>query len=75
MDIKSVLEKVMYDNRINKSQLASRLGIKPSQVSEWISGKAKPGFENLKAICKEFNLDANVLLGLKKEEPTSSNME
>ncbi len=68
MDIKTVLNKIMYENRLNQTQLANKLKIKPSQVSEWISGKAKPGYENLKAICKEFNLDANILLGLKIEE-------
>jgi len=68
MDIKTVLNKVMYDNRLNQTQLAERIGVKPSQVSEWLAGKNKPGYEKLRAICKVFNLDANVLLGLKIEE-------
>ena len=64
MDIIKVLESIMYEYRLNQSQLAERLNVKPSQVSEWLSGKNKPGYDKLKAICKEFNIDANTILGL-----------
>lgn len=64
MDIIKVLESIMYEYRLNQSQLAERLNVKPSQVSEWLSGKNKPSYDKLKIICKEFNIDANIILGL-----------
>ena len=68
MEIVKVLEQILYDNRLNQTQFAERIGVKPSQVSEWLAGKNKPGYEKLRAICKEFKLDANVLLSVSNKE-------
>lgn len=68
MEIKTILEKIMYDNHLNQSQFATKIGVKPSQVSEWLKGKNKPGYENLKAICKTFYIDANILLSVSNKE-------
>ena len=54
----------MDEKGLNQSMLASKIGIKQSQVSEWLSGKSKPGYDNLKAICIALNISGDEILGL-----------
>ena len=52
------------ENNLNQSQFARKIGVKPSQVSEWLNGKSKPGYDNLKAICESIGISGDFLLGL-----------
>jgi len=61
-----ILKDLMIDLNLNQSQFASRIGLKQSQISEWLNGKSKPGYDNLKAICVAFDISADRLLGLEK---------
>ena len=65
MDFIDILKDIMIDYNLNQSQLAERIGLKQSQVSEWLNGKSKPGYESLKAICINLGISADKLLGLK----------
>ena len=49
---------------LNQSQLAEKLGLKQSQISEWLKGKSKPGYDNIKLICQTLGVSADRLLGL-----------
>ncbi len=64
MDFIEILTDLLIDFNLNQSQFAKKIGVKPNQVSEWLSGKAKPGYDNLKAICKALDISADRLLGL-----------
>ncbi len=68
MDLITKLKEIMYNNHLNQTQFATKIGVNPSQVSEWLSGKNKPGIDKIKAICEAFNIDANLLLGVSKKE-------
>ena len=47
--------------------MAKIIGVKQSQVSEWLKGKAKPGYDSLRQMVIAFNLSPNYLLGLEDE--------
>ena len=64
MDFIDILKDIMIDLDLNQSQLANKVGLKQSQVSEWLKGKSKPGYDNLKAICLALDISADRLLGL-----------
>ena len=64
MDFIDILKDIMIDMGLNQTELASRVGVKPSQVSEWLKGKSKPGYDKLKAICIGLDIPADRLLGL-----------
>ena len=49
---------------MSQRSFAEEIGVKPSQVSEWLKGKAKPGFDNLRGMAKAFNIPADYFLGL-----------
>lgn len=64
MDFIETLKDIMIDFNLNQSQLADKIGVKQSQVSEWLKGKSKPGYDNLKAICIALDISGDRILGL-----------
>lgn len=64
MDFIDILKDIMIDFNLNQSQLANKIGLKQSQISEWLKGKSKPGYDNLKAICLALDISADRLLGI-----------
>ena len=64
MDFIDILKEIMVDFNLNQSQLAIKLGLKQSQISEWLKGKSKPGYDNIKLICETLGISADRLLGL-----------
>ena len=65
MDFIKLLTELMKENDLNQTQLANLLNIKQSQVSEWLKGKSKPGYDNLKNLCLVLGVSADIILGLK----------
>lgn len=64
MNFIDILNDIMIDFNLNQTQLAQKIGVKQSQVSEWLNGKSKPGYDSIKAICLALNISADRLLGL-----------
>ena len=64
MDFIDILKDIMIDFDLNQSQLAEKIGLKQSQVSEWLSGKSKPGYDNLKLLTHALNCSADILLNI-----------
>ncbi len=52
-------------DKITQTELAKKMGLKPSQVCEWLNGKSKPGYDSLKALAIALDVSADVLLGIK----------
>ena len=52
---------------MTQTQFAVRIGVKQSQVSEWLHGKAKPGYDTLRQISIAFNISGDYFLGLNKD--------
>ena len=50
---------------LTQTAFANTIGVKQSQVSEWINGKAKPGYDTLKRIAMSYNISADYFLGIK----------
>ncbi|MDE6356478.1 MAG: helix-turn-helix transcriptional regulator [Clostridia bacterium] len=59
-----ILREFLMENGVTVSEFARRIGVRPSQVSEWLYGKAKPGYDNLQAIAVAFNVSADYFLGI-----------
>lgn len=64
MEFIEILKDIMTEYNLNQTQFAVKIGVKQSQVSEWLKGKSKPGYDNIKAICLALGISANYLLGL-----------
>ena len=66
-DFNVILASFLKENALTQVSFAEKVGIKQSQVSEWLKGKAKPGYDNLKQIALTFDLSADYLLGLRED--------
>ena len=64
MDFIEILKELMIEFNLNQSELANKIGLKQSQISEWLKGKSKPGYDNIKTICIALDISADRLLGL-----------
>ncbi len=60
-----ILKDFLAENNLTQVAFARSIGVKQSQVSEWMKGKAKPGYDTLKAMSLAFNISADYFLGLK----------
>lgn len=63
-DFKEILKEFLQENNFTQSKFAETVGIKQSQVSEWLKGKAKPGYDLLKQISVALNISADYWLGI-----------
>lgn len=59
-----ILKELLIELELNQSQFAAKIGLKQSQISWWLKGESKPGYDSLKAICSAFGVSADRLLGL-----------
>ena len=59
-----ILRDFLSENNITQTEFAKKIGVKQSQVSEWLRGKAKPGYDTLKAMAIALNISADYFLGI-----------
>lgn len=60
-----ILREFLMLNRLLQTAFANEIGVKQSQVSEWLSGKAKPGYDALRKMSLAYGVSADYFLGLK----------
>lgn len=58
MEFKDILAEYLETHAMSQSEFARLIGVKQSQVSEWLKGKAKPGYDNLLHILQSTDEDA-----------------
>ena len=63
-EFKDILKEFLKENLLTQTKFALAVGIKQSQVSEWLKGKAKPGYDILKAMSWAFNVPSDYWLGI-----------
>jgi len=66
-EFREILKDFLGENGLSQTQFAKRIGVKPSQVSEWLKGKAKPGYDTLKQIALSYHISADYFLGITDE--------
>lgn len=61
-----ILEEFLINKNLTQTAFALEIGVKQSQVSEWLKGKAKPGYDILRRMSLAFNVSADYFLGLQE---------
>ena len=61
-----ILKDFLVENNLTQVAFAKAIGVKQSQVSEWLKGKAKPGYDTLRSMAIAFNVSADCFLGIKE---------
>ena len=65
LEFKEILEEFLLLKGLTQVAFAAKIGVKQSQVSEWLRGKAKPGYDILKRLALAFDVSADYFLGIK----------
>ncbi len=58
MEFKEILLEYLEVHNLTQTEFAFLIGVRQSQVSEWLKGKASPSYHIMKAILQNTNEDA-----------------
>ncbi len=64
VEFKDILKDFLEERSLTQVSFAKLIGVKQSQVSEWLKGKAKPGYDILKRMSLAYNISADYFLGI-----------
>lgn len=59
-----VIKLRMYEMGINQAKLSELLGVSPSRISDYISGRSEPTLKVAREISRKLNIDASIVLGV-----------
>ena len=62
MELTNLLQNTISTNGLNQTLFAKAINATQAQVSDWLAGKSKPNYDNLRSIANVFKIDANILL-------------
>jgi len=54
----------MYEMGLSQKGLADLLGVSPSRISDFFSGRAEPTLQVARRISRQLNIDASIVLGI-----------
>lgn len=63
-----ILQEFLVRHGLTQTDFAKAVDVKQSQVSEWLKGKAKPGYDILKRMALAFDVTADYFLGIVDNE-------
>ena len=64
IQFKDLLTAELEESGMNKSQLATLVGVSNSRISDYLSGRSEPTFQILKKICKVLDINPSMVLGM-----------
>ena len=59
-----VLKLRMYEMGLTQKALAELIGVSPSRLCDYLSGKCEPTLKIAREICRKLDVDASVVLGV-----------
>ena len=59
-----VIKLRMYEMGINQVKLSELLGVSPSRVSDYLTGRSEPTLKVARNLSRKLNIDANIILGV-----------
>jgi len=59
-----VIKLRMYEMGLNKKNLSLLLGISPSKLSNYLTGKREPSLQDAREISKKLNIEPSIVLGI-----------
>ncbi|WP_455641116.1 helix-turn-helix domain-containing protein [Parabacteroides sp.] len=62
--VAELLELSLEDRGISKKDFAKEIGVSPSRVSDYLSGRSEPTLKIARMICKVLNISPAVILGV-----------
>ena len=60
----NVIKLRMYEMGLNQSKLSELIGVSPSRISDYLTGRSEPTLKVAREISKKLNIDAKIVLGV-----------
>lgn len=71
MAFKDVFDRLIFEKKITKTEIAQELGIHKQSITNYLAGKGTPDYDMLVKIADYFNVSVDYLLGRAKPYPTN----
>ena len=65
--IKTRLSEEIKNSGLTTIEIANRVGVSPEMITQYKTTKKLPKLDTFARLCKELDLDANYILGLKND--------
>ena len=65
--IKTRLSEELKNSGLTTIEIAKRIGVSPEMITQYRTTKKLPKLDTFAKLCKELDLDANYILGLKND--------
>lgn len=63
-NVSELIELSLDDQGMTQKQLAKEIGVSPSRVNDYISGRAEPTLKIARMLCKVLNIPPSLMLGI-----------
>ncbi|MDE6189923.1 MAG: helix-turn-helix domain-containing protein [Clostridia bacterium] len=60
-----VIKEIMLANNLSQQKFADIIGVNQTTISQWLLGRKKPSYDNILSIYEKFDIEPNVLFGIK----------
>ena len=68
-DFPDLLRTLRQEKDLSQKQLAQAVGVSPGNISDWESGRTKPGYDALVKLAAALKVSGDQLLGLSQDAP------
>lgn len=58
-----LIRQIMAEKQLSQAKFAEKIGVNQTTVSQWLMGRKKPGYDNIEAICKQFEITPDEFFG------------
>jgi HTH-type transcriptional regulator/antitoxin HigA len=62
--VSELIELYLQEKGITQKQLALEIGVSPSRINDYISGRSEPSLKNASLLCRILNIPPSVMLGV-----------
>ena len=62
--VAELIEHSLEENGMTQKQLAYEMGISPSRISDYVSGRSEPTLKNAGLLCHVLNISPSAMLGV-----------
>lgn len=63
MKYQEIIKDIMVTKHLSQEQLAKKLKVNQTTVSQWLLGKKKPSYDNIVTLCNMFGVSPNEFFG------------
>ena len=62
--IAQLIELALEEANMSQKQLANKIGVSPSRINDYLSGRAEPTLKVAKSLCKVLSINPAAMLGM-----------